>query len=246
MEENIELNLSEIIDILLKGIKVIAIMTVAFAFLAFGYSRWIVTPLYTANVQLYVDPMKDAPGSSTDLTNINYAQKVVTTYINILSTQSFYKEVAKDARVEYTTNQLREMIKISAVQNTEIFKVSVTTPDPKVSLKIAESFTELAPEKIIEIKDTDSLKVVDPAVLPERPSNNRTTLNTLVGAILGMLLGIGIIFVREMMDNRVKGEEDLARHYDLPILGTVPDFDKINVKRGKNSYESATQKQKNG
>lgn len=40
-----------------------------------------------------------------------------------------------------------------------------------------------------------------------------------------------VILVKEMLDTRVKGEEDLAQHYTIPLLGTIPDFTGGNKKK---------------
>jgi capsular polysaccharide biosynthesis protein len=80
----------------------------------------------------------------------------------------------------------------------------------------------LAPEKIIEIKDADAVRVVDPATLPDKSSSPNVLQNTAIGFTLGLMIGIMTVLIIEMLDKRIKDEDDLLKHYDVPILGIIP------------------------
>ena len=45
-----------------------------------------------------------------------------------------------------------------------------------------------------------------------------------LGAIAGILLIVVILTVRDLLDVRIKSEEDLAEISDLPVLGRIPAF----------------------
>ena len=57
------------------------------------------------------------------------------------------------------------------------------------------------------------------------------------GAIIGLLLGIGLAFLFEYFDKTVKNPEDIEFHLGLPVLGTIPKIDKHQSKKlpGKSS-----------
>ena len=64
--------------------------------------------------------------------------------------------------------------------------------------------------------------VLTPAVAPLEPSSPKVLLNTALAIFLGSLLGVGAALVLELMDQRVRGEEDLARIPGMPVLGVIP------------------------
>jgi succinoglycan biosynthesis transport protein ExoP len=68
-----------------------------------------------------------------------------------------------------------------------------------------------------------TVQVAQEASVPVSPSSPKTTRNTLVGAILGLLLGIGIAFLLERFDRRIREPKDLEAIYRLPLLGVVPE-----------------------
>ena len=65
------------------------------------------------------------------------------------------------------------------------------------------------------------LTVVDPAVAPMEPASPRVLLNTLLAALVGLMLAIGIAFLVEYMDDTLKSPDDVEAVAGLPTLGTI-------------------------
>jgi non-specific protein-tyrosine kinase len=65
------------------------------------------------------------------------------------------------------------------------------------------------------------LTVVDPAAPPLEPASPRVLLNTLLAAIVGLLLAIGLAFLLEHVDDSLKTPEDVEAVTGLPTLGTI-------------------------
>lgn len=225
MEMEIEYSLSDIISILLKRLWIIVLCVAVGTAGTFLISQFLIEKQYTASVQMYVSPNKENPSAIGSISELNYAQAVVDTYIEILKTTSFLDSVAKSVKLGLNGEELKKRIQITAVNNTEIFEIKVEYPDPENALLIANTISELAPRKIIEIKDADAVRVVDPARLPGAPSSPNVLLNTVIGALLSMVVSVLAVFLLEMLDRRVKDEDDLTRNYQIPILGTIPKFD---------------------
>jgi succinoglycan biosynthesis transport protein ExoP len=68
-----------------------------------------------------------------------------------------------------------------------------------------------------------NVQIAQEAAVPTSPSSPRTKRNTVIGGILGLLVGLGLAFLLESLDRRIKGPEDLEAIYRLPMLGTVPE-----------------------
>ena len=210
METEIEYSLSEIFSILITRIWIIVLCIVLGTAGTFLITKYVIQEEYTASVSMYVAPNTGNVDLLASLNELNYAQEVVNTYIEILKTDIFLNSVSKTSGYKYTANELNKMIIMKAVNNTEIFEVQVTTNDPGQSLAIANTISQLAPQKIIEIKDADAVRVVDPATLPTGPSAPNVLMNTAIGLILGLMLGVMIAFVLSILDKRIKDEEDLS------------------------------------
>lgn len=200
----------------------ILICTLIGAISLFLVSKLFIKPSYTASVQMYVDPNDSA--ASADLTKLTYAQKVVATYINFLETKVFYQQVLDKCSLRYTISELKDMTQIQAVNNTEIFQINVTSPNPKDSYAIVQAMQEIAPALISSIKNAAEISVVDPVVLPDVPSSPDILGNTLMGGILGLFFSILFAVLWEMFNIKVKNQEELTKKYSLPVLGAIPNF----------------------
>lgn len=67
-------------------------------------------------------------------------------------------------------------------------------------------------------------EVIETADLPASPSSPNYITNSLLGLFLGLALGVGLAFLRERLDNRFRGREDVEKLTGAPVLATVPRF----------------------
>ena len=68
------------------------------------------------------------------------------------------------------------------------------------------------------------MRIIDESVRPTDKYGPNFRRNTGIGVIAGMALICMIIFVLEVMDDRVKDEDDLRRRYGLVVIGTIPNL----------------------
>lgn len=89
------------------------------------------------------------------------------------------------------------------------------------------SYEEL---RLTELQSTDSLTIVEEAENPEAPIRPRVLVNTLLAAIVGAMLALGIIFLIEYLDDRIKSPQDLYAVLDAPLLGAIARMPSIGRK----------------
>jgi hypothetical protein len=70
--------------------------------------------------------------------------------------------------------------------------------------------------------------ILTTAAVPTGPSSPQTKRNTVLGALLGLLLGLGVAFLLERFDRRIREPRDLEGIYGLPLLGVVPESDALS------------------
>ena len=68
-----------------------------------------------------------------------------------------------------------------------------------------------------------NVEIAQAATVPTSPSSPKTSQNTVLGAFLGLLIGLGIAFLLERLDRRIREPKDLEALYGLPLLGVVPE-----------------------
>ena len=197
--------------------------------IAFGYTKLFITPLFRTSVTIYVNNMKHTTTDSVTTSDLSASQQLVNTYVNILSSDAVLEKVIEEGQYDLTAQNIRDMMSASAVNNTEIFRVYITSADPQLAADLANTIAQVAPAEIAEIVEGSSVKIVDYAKVPTQKSSPSTMKNTMMGGLIGLVLAAGVIVLIELFDTRIKSEEDLDRLFpDLPILGVIPDLMQVS------------------
>ena len=209
MQVGEELDLKRLIEILLKKIKLIIIITLICGIATFIVTRLFITPMYTATASIYVNNTKGMQSNRIDTADLSAAQQLVNTYIEIIKSDSVLGKVSSASGLGYSVKDIRKMMKASAVSETEIFQVAIENAEPEIAVKLVNTIAKVAPENISRFVEGSSVKIIDYAKIPTVPSSPNTLRNTIIGFLLGLVLSVAIVLLMELLDVRIKSEEDL-------------------------------------
>lgn len=240
MQENLyaTIDLKDYGKLLLKRIWVVVLCVVLLGSATFVYTKVAVSPMYEAGISVYVNNSSQKGSSYVSSSDLAVARVLAETYVNIIQSDRVLDEVIARTGLRMNANQLRGLVKAEPVNETEMFRVVVTTTSPKISADLANVIADVAPGVISEIIEGSSAKIIDYAKVPETPSSPSVSRNTLIGAILGLVLAAGLVFLEMIFNTRIQTEEDLTRVYDMPVLGSIPDMSESGKKKKKTFLKS--------
>ncbi len=221
-----ELDLLRLIRALWQRAWAIFLLGLLFAGAAFGACTYLITPQYESDALMYVNNSSASLGNtsfSISSSELTAAQSLADTYIIILKTRATLEEVIEKENLDYTYEELYDMISSEAVNNTEIFRIRVTSSDPQEAERIANAITAILPGKISDVVDGSSVRVVDYAVTPEKRSSPNTLTFLAGGFLCGAMIASAIIVIRTLMDTLIHDEEYLMETYPFPVLAVIPD-----------------------
>ena len=225
--EELEIDLGRLFRAVLDKAWFVAIIALLCAVLAFAGTFFFITPQYQSAAMFYVNNSNLSLGDasvSISSGDLSTSRNLVDSYIVILNTRETLVDVIDYSAVSRTYKEVRNMISSEAVNEKEIFRVTVTSPDPQEAERIANAIAYILPKRIGTIIDGTSAKVVDAAIVPTKPSSPSYSKNTVIGFLLGFVLSVGVIALREIFDITIRGEEDIAQACKHPILAAVPDM----------------------
>lgn len=223
MNENVEVDVKKLLKVLLKRIWIIVLCAVLVGGAVLVYTVNFVTPMYTAGVTMYVNN-KNGHSGAVNSGDLAVALQLVKTYVNIIQSDNVLEKVIEETGLVLSPSQIKGMMTASAIDETEMFRVQITSSNPQMSADIANTIADVAPEKISAIIEGSSAKVIDYARVPGAPSSPNVMMNTILGVLGGALLAALAIVVHSLLDIRIKDESDLEAICNVPVLGRIPDM----------------------
>ncbi len=227
-----QIDIKRMIEIVLDRIVSILVITLAFGLIFFAVSNYFITPKYESSITMYVNNRRstiaDDIETKTLSSDITASQQLVPTYIEMLKSNNVLEKVSdvveNKTGESYSVSEIKKMLTAEAVSNTEIIKVSVRTTDAAVAREIANTIADVAPDKIQNFIERSDVRIIDRAKVSTKPVSPNVRNSIILGALIGFVLSISVILLKELFDVRVKSSDDLVARFAYPVLGTIPEI----------------------
>ena len=241
-----EIDLLKLLDTAIRRWWVFAITCTVAGVVAAIYTLYFITPLYQSSVSIFINNRQNSETDYITTSDISSSRNLVKTYIAVASSDKVMTAVAEELGGNYSAGALKGSIRATQVNDTELIMITVTTPDPNESARIANAVAEVFPEQIAEIVEGSSAKVIDYAKIPNGKSSPSNTTNVLIGILLGAVLGAIVVFIEYITDVRIKDSDDINALCEYPILGQIPDFATVgsHSRTSKYGYETSSNNKK--
>ncbi len=236
-------DLAHIIKVVWKKIWLVAIVSILTGALGFSIAAFVITPTYTSSIMLYVNNSSFNVGDlgfSISSSELTAAQSLAKTYTVLLKNRTTLNRLIDITELDYTWEDLYEMIESEPVNETEVMQVTVTSTNPYEAEKIANGIAKVLPQRVAEIVEGASMEVVDSAVANTEKVAPSITIYTAVGFILGIILSVVVLIITALMDNTVHDDEYVIKTYQYPILAKIPDLLDGGTKKYGYYYKKST------
>ncbi|MCC3862728.1 hypothetical protein K0040_00195 [Terrisporobacter petrolearius] len=223
MEETIDLR--EYFFMLKKKMWIIALSAIICGVISGLVSFFVLTPIYEANTTLIVN--KEVENETTQMTtsdDLNFVQKLAVTYGEIIKSKSVITSTIKKLNLDMTYEELSEAVSVTNVADTQIIKISVQHKNPKVAATICNTIPEIFSTEAQRIVKASGTEVIDKATLPEEPIKPNKKMNILIATVLGVMISVFVVFLREALNTKIKEPKDIEEKLGLPVYGVIPKF----------------------
>lgn len=187
-------------------------------------SVFLIKPKYTSTTRIYVVSRTADSITNQDLQAGSY---LVKDYQEVITSNEVLSSVIDKEKLSLTPNELSSMISVTIPTDTRVISISVEDDNAQEATTIANTVREVAAEKIKAVTKVDDVTTLEAAEVPKEPSSPNIKRNTLIGVIAGGVLAVISIIILEVFDDRVRRPEDIEDVLGLPLLGIVPDIDKL-------------------
>ena len=220
MEEQV-ISISEIIDAVKKRWKIIALTTVLATLVSGIFSFFVISPTYEASTKIFIGK-EGAESEGYNSSDVYMYQNLLKTYSELIKTKDLVNRAIDNSEYDLSVNDVLNGITVNTVAGTQILQVSYQSKSPSIAKNMLESVTNEFITKAEELVPNGNVKILESVELPKNPVAPNKTMNIAIAFILGMMVGFGIVFLLEYLDNTYKNKEQLEKDLDIPVLGVIP------------------------
>jgi len=184
-------------------------------------SFFIIKPEYQAFCTLIIGSPKGYQ-ETIEYDDVLLNQKLVSTYREIAKSRTVSREVIKKLGLNISYESFREKINIIQVEDTGIIKIESRFQNPKTAAKLADAVAEAFMKYMAVIMKVENMQIIDKAEIPQNRLKPVPALYISAAAVLGLMLGLMIVFLAEYLDNTIKTSDDITKHLGLPVIGIIP------------------------
>lgn len=220
MEEQV-ISVSEIIDAVKKRWKIIVLTTVLATVGSGIFSFFVISPTYEASTKIFIGK-EGAESEGYNSSDVSMYQNLIKTYSELIKTKDLVNKAINNSQYDLSVNNVLNGITVNTLTGTQILQISYQSKSPSIAKNILESVTNEFINKAQELVPNGNVKILESVELPKNPVAPNKTMNIAIAFILGMMVGFGIVFLLEYLDNTYKNKEQLEKDLDIPVLGVIP------------------------
>jgi capsular polysaccharide biosynthesis protein len=214
-----EINLKELLGVLKKRAWIGITITILAALFGYFYSSINQTTLlYSSSTNIIIN----AEGGQRKTLEV------------IIKDKTVLEKVITQLGIERTPESLAQSIQVGSIDETQVVKISVIDVNPELAAEIANTTASVFIQEIPNIMDFNDVRVLSDAQVNPFPINESNENKILGAAIIGgIVIGVGLIFLVDSLDESIRSEQEVEDLLEVPILGSVSNMSKKNINKTK-------------
>lgn len=222
-----EISISSVFHIILHKLWAIVLSAVLCGTAAFTYCNFFETPVYQAKASIIVTNgavINDSINSTVSNTDLAASIYLVDTCVDILKSSKIYQELSTSISDKYSYKVLRNGFSVSRRSDDSLFiDITFKSTSRSEAVEIVNAFAELSSGYICEVIPSATVAVMERSDSADVVSP-RTAFTTLLFILLGAMGASLVFIILNSLDKAINDEEDFKAKFNIPVLGTVPDF----------------------
>jgi capsular polysaccharide biosynthesis protein len=221
-----EINLLEIFSVIKRRFWLIAILTVLAAMLGIIINNSATVPLYQSSSRIIIGADEES-------------RKTLQV---IVRDSAILDMVVKELKLTKSSEELAGQISVQSVEGSQVVSISVVDTDPAQAAVIADTTAKIFQAEVPKIVGQDYIRSLSKAKINPLPINPKTNDKVILAIIGGIVAGVGLAFLLESLDDRIRSEKELERMIGVQVLGRVSKMNNRNIKKKKSVQSDLEQR----
>jgi capsular polysaccharide biosynthesis protein len=229
------MGLIELLKIIKKKIWLIVIIAVMAAAVGAAYSIYMTTPVYAAKSKLIVTRVQYSQEERLNYSDVLMYQMLVKTYSELAKSKPVISETISKLGYGMNAGELAGGLTITSKEDVQVIEIEVQNINPQRACELANTLSEVFIEKARALMNTDDVKMMERAEVPEGSVSPNIPLNITISFLLGAMLSTMLVLLLEYLDNTIKTEDDVEKCLAMTVLATIPYENKRKRKDSKSA-----------
>jgi capsular polysaccharide biosynthesis protein len=218
------LSLADLFGVIRRRLWIILLVAGVLTGAAVGFSL-AQTPMYEASIKMLVGQER---GTNEIPVGVYDLQQLTQTMAEGVNSRSLAEATIRQLGLQMAPEEFLANLSVEQVPNTQFIQVGYTDPSPERAQRVANATGKVFSEQISEVSPSASAitaTVWDPAVVSDYPVSPNPLRNGLLALMLGLMLGVGLAFLLEYLDDSWRSPEEVEQISGVPTIGIIPEIE---------------------
>ena len=238
--EETEIDLVELFWVLWRKLPLMIAVGLFTALLAFGGSKFLMTPTYQSVTKIYVLTKQDNSNTNVTYSDLQAGTQLVKDYSELIKSRFVLEAVIEQLGLPLSYEKLSRKVTVSTPADTRVISIAVTNSNPVMAMKIANAIRETASTHICNVMDIEAVNIVETANVPTHKASPSVGKNTMLGGMLGILMVAAIVILSHLMNDTIQTEEDVEKYLGISTLAMIP-LNEAESRKKKNRRQAESE-----
>lgn len=211
------------------------------------YSFFIADPIYKTTTKLFIGKnVSDSKTDEYDVNEVSMFQKLMQTYAGFAKAPDLIDKAMEESNIDLTSEYILKKFTVTTGQEDQFLTFEYESEDRDEGVRVLEAITSEFMNSASRFIPNGTVEIVETPKYPKEAFSPNEVKNILFAFIIAIVLGIGLIFILEYLDNTVKSREEIEKILNVPIIGIVPEADnettdsvsKVDKDRRRSEYSA--------
>lgn len=221
-----EFKIESIIEILKNNIRIILISTLSVILVCTIITFFFISPKYEASTKVFIGKENFKNVSTTySSEEITMYQRLIKTYSEVFKTKNLMSKAIKNVGEDVTVSEAMSRAVATPLADTQILQLKYVSDNREESYNMIYGLTEEFMKISKTLYPNGNVQIIQQPIIPEKPIGPNKVMNIAIGGILGLAIGIGLVFLKEFMNNSFNNKEEIEDILGIGCIGIIPEIE---------------------
>ncbi len=221
------IRIQDIIDAIKKRWIMIVSITLLITSIVTIYNFFIIKPSYRASTKLFVGKEVQDGDTTYNNSDVQLYKNLLKTYSSVILTNDLITRAFDNKGINLSSGVALNSLTVTPKTDTQILEISYVSGDKQLCMDVVGAVADEFVTTSTKLISNANVQIIEEVKLPQSPISPNKKLNITIAFFFGLILGVAVALMLGLLDTTVKDKEKLENILDIPVLGIIPNSDKV-------------------